>query len=237
MKIRIALLTSVLILPPISVGAQVQDDGSFLLGTIHIQARKRDELAFEIPVAATIREGADLEFGSLDPGVDLARTTPNFNYVDFAVPGNSFGSVRGIGPLGSPLNSLDNTIGFSTNGVPTTSFGFSPTLFDVEQAEVLRGPQGTLFGRNALGGAVNIVTRRADGVPEFIVGTEVGEDGLRTLDLAAGGWVVPDLVAGRVALRFQEFDGDIPNGVAGGKDGDASIAAGRISLAFDLMDL
>lgn len=233
MKIRIALLTSVLILPPISVGAQVQDDGSFLLGTIHIQARKRDELAFEIPVAATIREGADLEFGSLDPGVDLARTTPNFNYVDFAVPGNSFGSVRGIGPLGSPLNSLDNTIGFSTNGVPTTSFGFSPTLFDVEQAEVLRGPQGTLFGRNALGGAVNIVTRRADGVPEFIVGTEVGEAGLRTLDLAAGGWVVPDLVAGRVALRFQEFDGDIPNGVARGKDGDASIAAGRISLAFD----
>jgi len=232
MKRKISLLLSVALLPALPAQAQAQNGDPVMLGTIYIHARKRDELAFDTPVAASVRDGTDLRFGSIEAGADLARGTPNFNFVDFAIPGNSFGAIRGVGPLGSPLNSLDNTIGFSMNGVPTTSFGFSPTLFDVEQVEVLRGPQGTLFGRNALGGAVNIITRPADGVREFVLGTEVGESGTRSLDLAAGGWIVPDLVAGRMALRFQDFDGDIPNAIIGGHDGDARVAAGRVSLAL-----
>lgn len=232
MKRKIVLLVGATLLPAPSLFAQEPADDIPQLGTIYVHARKRDETAFDAPVATSVREGSTLRFGSIEPGADLARGTPNFNFVDFAIPGNSFGSIRGIGPLGSPLNSLDNTVGFSTNGVPTTSFGFAPTLFDVEQVEVLRGPQGTMFGRNAMGGAVNIVTRPADGVREVVLGAEIGEAGTRSLDLAAGSWIVPGTLAGRAALRLQNFDGDIPNAIIGGRDGDARVAAGRISLAL-----
>lgn len=202
------------------------------LGTVILTSRKRDEFAFDAPVSASVIDGRTLQFGNLEPGAEIARRTPNYNFVDFAQPGNHFGSIRGVGPLGVPLNSLDNTIGFSVDGVPTTSFGFSPTLFDVERVEVLRGPQGTLFGRNALGGSVNIINRRADGEREFRLGVEAGEHGTLKVDAAVGGWLIRDVLAGRAALRFQNYDGDIPNPIIGGDDGDAEILAGRLTLGF-----
>lgn len=135
-----------------SISAQetVENTGT-VLDTITITARKRAESVHDVPISVTVKESGDLAVGTIDTGADLARETPNFNFVDFAGPGGNYATMRGIGPLGSPLNSLDNTIGFSVDGVPTSSFGFSPTLMDVERVEVLRGPQGTMFGRNALG--------------------------------------------------------------------------------------
>ncbi|MEM8812824.1 MAG: TonB-dependent receptor [Pseudomonadota bacterium] len=228
------VLVSVIGLPvDAQEGFPEESEEPTVLDTIILSARLRDEILFEAPVAATVIGGEDLDWGSSEPGAALARRTPNFNFVDFAIPGNSFGSIRGIGPLGSPLNSLDNTIGFSTNGVPTTSFGFSPTLLDVERVEVLRGPQGTLFGRNALGGSINVVTRAPDGDRDLNVGVELGNKGTRNLDLAAGGWLSKDVLASRLAVRLQNFDGDIPNAIIGGKEGDAEIAAARLAFGIN----
>ncbi len=209
-----------------------------VLDPVTVTARKRNEQEGDVPGSITVINGFDFPTSTLNPGADVARQTPNFNFVDYAQPGNSFGTMRGIGPLGSPLNSLDTTIGFSTNGVPTSSFGFSPTLLDVERVEVLRGPQGTLFGRNALGGAVNVVTVPADGETEFRVTGEVGTDGYRLGEVLAAGWLAPDILAGRAIVRYQDFDGDIDNTVTGKDEGATEITAGRGTLrltpGFDL---
>ena len=210
----------------------VEPEAPMVADTIIVFGRKRPEQLFEMPVSVSVLGGDALDRGSVDPGPDLARRTPNYNFVDFAIPGNSFGGIRGIGPLGVPLNSLDNTVGYSTNEVPTSVFGFSPNLFDVEQVEVFRGPQGTLFGRNALGGLINVVTKPADGTRELNIGGELGDNGTRSLDVAAGAWLLPEVLAARGAVRFQSFDGDIPNPIIGGNDGDADVAAGRLTLGF-----
>ncbi|MGE6785867.1 TonB-dependent receptor [Ensifer adhaerens] len=201
-----------------------------VLEPIVITGRKRTEREVDAPVSTVILKGDRLTQESLDPGAAILRQTPNANFVDLSRPGDRYGTMRGIGPLGSPLNSLDSTVGFAIDGVPTSAFGFSQPLVDVDQVEVLRGPQGTLFGRNTLGGLVNVVGRGADGEREFRLTGEVGTDGHRLIEGTAAGWLLPDVLAGRGALRFQGFDGDIPNGIIGGKDGEAAIAAGRGTL-------
>ncbi len=225
-------LTACMIVPVPIIAQEVGENEVAVLDSMVVTARKRTEQAFDAPVAASVVDGGDLELSNLEPGAEVARRTPNYNFVDFAQPGNHFGSFRGIGPLGSPLNSLDNTAGFSVDGVPTTSFGFSPTLFDVERVEVLRGPKGTLFGRNAIGGSVNVVNRGADGEREQRLGVELGENGTLNVDGAAGRWLIPNVLAGRAAFRLQNFDGDIPNPIIGGEDGDADIMAGRVTLGL-----
>ncbi|MBB4096199.1 TonB-dependent receptor [Brucella pecoris] len=216
-----------------SISAQetVENTGT-VLDTITITARKRAESVHDVPISVTVKESGDLAVGTIDTGADLARETPNFNFVDFAGPGGNYATMRGIGPLGSPLNSLDNTIGFSVDGVPTSSFGFSPTLMDVERVEVLRGPQGTMFGRNALGGAVNVINKPADGTREFRLNTEYGSDNYALAEAIAGGWIVPDQLAGRGVLRFQNFDGDIPNPILDRTEGAARVQAGRGTVTY-----
>ncbi|MEN5081221.1 TonB-dependent receptor [Bosea sp. TWI1241] len=212
--------------------APAGNDATITLDTITITARKRSEDAFDVPGGVTVVQGGALASSSVDPGAEIARQVPNFNFVDFAQPGQNFTTMRGIGPLGAPLNSLDNTVGFAVDGVPTTMFGFSPTLLDVERVEVLRGPQGTLFGRNALGGMVNVVTAPADGKRIFRATGEIGSNGHALGEVIAGGWLLPDQLAGRAALRIQRYGGDIPNLVIGGKQGEADVAAGRATLRW-----
>ncbi|MGQ3671239.1 TonB-dependent receptor [Xanthobacter sp. TB0136] len=202
------------------------------LDAIEVTARKRSELVQDVPIAVSVVEGRDIPADYLDPGPEIARSTPNFNFVDFAVPGGNFGNIRGIGPLGSPLNSLDNTVGFAVDGVPTSSFGFAPTLMDVQRVEVLRGPQGTLFGRNALGGMVNVINTPADGRGELRLNAEYGTNGYGFVEGIAGGWLLPGKIAGRGVLRFQNYDGDIPNPLLGKDEGAARVQAGRGTLAF-----
>lgn len=217
------------------VGAIVTDKSvqtEIVLKPIIITGRKRTERDIDAPVSAVVIKDERLAQDSLDAGGVILRQTPNANFVDLSRPNDRYGTIRGIGPLGSPLNSLDNTVGYAVDGVPTSAFGFSQPLLDVDQVEVLRGPQGTLFGRNTLGGLVNIVGRGADGEREFRIKSEVGSDGYRLIEGIAAGYLVPDMIAGRGALRFQGFNGDIPNSIIGGKDGEASIAAGRGTLRF-----
>lgn len=199
----------------------------FLLEPLEITGRKREEKLSDAPVSATILDEEDVPPSSLDAGAEIARQSPNTNFVDYSRFGEAFMNMRGVATLGSPINALDSTIGFSTDGVPTTISGFAPILLDVERIEVFRGPQGTTFGRNALGGAVNVVHRKADGEKEYRLTTEVGTDGHAFVENAIGGWIFPGAVAGRAAVRFQKYDGDIHNGILNRKVGGAEIGAAR----------
>ena len=207
-----------------------------VLDPITVTARRREEAEIDAPISFSVIAGDDLPSFSFDSGADIARRTPNFNFVDFGEPGFSFGNIRGIGPLGTPLNSLDTTVGFSVNGVATSSQGFSPNLLDVDRVEVLRGPQGTLFGRNATGGVVNVITNPADGEREFRLSGQIGSDGYVLGEALAAGWLSPGLLAARGILRYQDFDGDIDNLVVGGDEGGAEITAGRGTLRLTLGD-
>lgn len=203
-----------------------------VLDPITVTAIKRQDDLSTLPVSVTVIDGGGPISSATDPGAAISRSAPNFSFGGFGQPGNDYVIMRGIGPLGQPSNSLDNTVGFATNGVGTSAFGYPPSLLDVERIEVLRGPQGTLFGRNALGGLVNVVTAPADGEREIRVTAEAGTDRYVLGEGKIGGWLSEGVMAGRAAIRYQDQDGDIPNVFTDQDEGGVTIAAARGTLRY-----
>ena len=175
--------------------------------------------------------GSNLPTGEIEVGASISNQSPGLTFSGFGQPGTDFLKIRGVGAIGYPLSASDQLVGFSVDEVPTSMFGFPPAMFDMEQIEVVRGPQGTLFGRNALAGGVNFVTGKANGERVRRFGLSVGSDGYVNSELVFGDWIVDDKVALRTALRFSDYKGTIPNTNVGGTLGGANIAAGRLSLA------
>ncbi len=203
-----------------------------VLDTIVITSRKREEADVTLPVTTIVLTPEQVPQQSLDPAAEIARETPGTNFVDYGRFGESYLTMRGVATLGPALNSLDNTVGFSVDGVPTSLFGLNAPLLDVERIEVLEGPQGTTFGRNALAGSINVVSTPVDGERQIKLDAGIGPEGYGFVQGTLGGWIAPGVVAGRGVIRFENFDGDIPNVIIGGNDGGARIGAARGALRF-----
>lgn len=216
-----------------SGGAMAQDETEvFELDPIVIEAIKRFATDDQLPISTQVLTEKTLSPSARDPVADIARQNPGTNYLDFGRFGESYLTMRGIATLGSALNPLDNTVGFSVDGVPWTLSSLGVPLLDLDHVEILEGPQGTIFGRNAAGGAINVVSRPADGESQARIDAEIGTDGHAFVQGTLGGWVIPDVVAGRAVVRWNEFDGDIPNTIAGGTEGSSKIGAARGALRF-----
>jgi outer membrane receptor protein involved in Fe transport len=135
------------------------------LDTIVITARKRAEASQAVPISVSAFNADSLERSKIVGAQDLQFSIPNA-----VLTGNDRFTIRGIGN-----NSLggDNGVGLAVNGA---SIGFLPQdeFFDLERIEVLRGPQGTLFGRNTTGGALAVFTKRPTAKQEGSFYTELG---------------------------------------------------------------
>lgn len=134
------------------------------LEEIVVSARRREENVQDVPISITAYSGARLEQLGVENLADVAHFSPNMQFdATAAVSGSSAAStifIRGIGQTDFTLNS-DPGVGVYIDGVYLArSVGSLLDLIDVQTVEVLRGPQGTLFGKNTIGGALNITTRR-----------------------------------------------------------------------------
>jgi len=161
---------------------------------------------------------------------DIARLTPGMSYSEF--PNRVF--LRGVGRF---LNTPGSDPGVATysDGVYTSEasvIGLS-SLF-VERVEVLRGPQGTLYGRNSIGGAVNVVSRRPSDEPELELRQTLGNYGTSITEVAMSG-PVTDTVRLRVAGSSNRHDGYIRND-AGADQAEANVRFYEAQLEADLSD-
>ena len=146
------------------------------LGEVIVTARKREESLIETPAAVTALSTETLERLNVENLADVGKYVPNLNITRFGVGSSAQAAIfiRGIG-LQDHLITTDPSVGVYVDGVYLgRQLGSNLTLHNIERIEVLRGPQGTLYGRNTLGGAVNIVTRKP--------GTEEGV----SIDMRAG---------------------------------------------------
>ena len=125
---------------------------------IVVVARKREERLQDIPIAVTAVTGDVIEKRGLTQVKDVAALTPSLNVNSDSV-GRVFLAVRGVGT--TLVGTVQPGVGIFVDGVyqPNTSYLNNP-LVDVDRVEVLRGPQGTLYGKNTLGGALNVITRQ-----------------------------------------------------------------------------
>jgi iron complex outermembrane recepter protein len=160
--------------------------------------------------------------------------------LQYAIPSLSVGQqfgvnrtfIRGIGMTSIELGA-DGAVAFHQDGAliarPAAQLG---TYFDLERVEVLRGPQGTLYGRGATAGAINIITRRPSAELEGNVDLTAGNYSLYALDGGVGGPLAGDTLLFRVAGRIEERDGYGTNLFTGSDVNDRSYYAGRATLMY-----
>tara|TARA_Y100000992_G_scaffold250308_1_gene182267 strand:+ start:1 stop:2529 length:2529 start_codon:yes stop_codon:yes gene_type:complete len=183
------------------------------LEEIIVTAQKRAESLQDVPISMSALSGSSVKDNGIHSFQDLSGYVPNLSIQENAV--NSIITMRGIG-IGSN-QSFEQSVGIYVDGV---HFGKSRQvrtgLFDIEQLEVLRGPQGILFGKNTLAGAINVTTASAD----------VGDDTSGRLDVTQESFngqivdahiqgSVTDNLAVRFALRDRTRDGHLKNTMPG----------------------
>jgi len=182
---------------------------------IVITAQKREQSLQDVPIAVTAFDSARLEATGFNDITDLVNYTPGLDITTSQSSEQTTITLRGIG-TGANNAGLEPAVGVFVDGVYRAQAGSSVfDLTDVERIEVLRGPQGTLFGRNTSGGAISIVSKR----PEYDFGgnAEVtfGNLGLFQTKGAVTGPIVQDKLAFRLNANYQRRDGYIDNQLNG----------------------
>lgn len=180
------------------------------LDPVTVGARYVDEVAEQVPVSLTTLDGEMLDQQGLHRLKDIQQRAPGL-----VVSGHS-GRYMGLGLRGFGATAyndgLDGSVGVFVDGVYQGRPGmvFSE-LLDVEQIEVLRGPQGTLFGRNTTAGALNITTRAPTQDFEGAAESRLGGDGLREYRGSLSGPLLPGVLAGRLSAFDDARDGQVEN--------------------------
>jgi iron complex outermembrane receptor protein len=145
----------------ITPNAQAQES---LIEEVVVTARKRQESLQDVPVAVTALTPSQLERGSIQRTTDIDKMVPNVELHETYIGSESLSAtIRGIG-FDDIEKSLEPTVGVAVDGVfMASNSGAVFDMFDVESVEVLRGPQGTLFGRNTIGGVINVTRTKPTG--------------------------------------------------------------------------
>ncbi|HEY5644580.1 MAG TPA: TonB-dependent receptor, partial [Pseudomonadales bacterium] len=199
------------------VAAQAAESGAIGIEEVVVTARRREETAQSVPIPVTAMTGEELKDRVANDLTDLTRITPNMDYQKSASNrGTAQVFLRSIGQVNwSPTQ--DPKVGIYLDGVYLgRPQGSVFDIMDVDRIEVLRGPQGSLFGRNTTAGLVHIITRKPE--DEFAAEVQVGggNDG----QINAGAVInipITDTLATRVSIQHRESDGYVKN-VGAGKD-------------------
>jgi iron complex outermembrane recepter protein len=175
------------------------------LEEIVVTASLRGQTISEVPVSITVLGESTLAAAGLQHFADVLGLVPNLNWSG-GTSRPRFFQLRGIGELEQYQGAPNPSVGFLIDDIDLSGVGAPATLFDTEQVEVLRGPQGTRYGANALAGLIKIKTR--DASPEADLTTELtgGEYGTWSAGVAGGGALGATGSAWRVAA--QRFAGD-----------------------------
>ncbi len=169
---------------------------------IIVTATKRAESVQDVPISISAYSGDFLEDSAIQTLQDLSLYAPNFTMAYSSQPTNARIFIRGIGSVGNA--GIETSVGVFVDGVyyprPGSVIG---NLLDIEAAEVLRGPQGTLFGRNTAAGALSLRSRDPSDEVEGYVQAGIGDFSDYSLE---GVFNAPfsDKVAGRLAVKYDE---------------------------------
>ncbi len=192
-----------------TANAQPEEEIAGQLEEVLVTATHRTENLQDIPVTVTAFSGEELERADIFDPTTIALRVPNMTYGEFA-PGQAIISLRGVSSADDGAG-LDNSVALFLDGVYIgRGAAINFDMFDLERLEVLRGPQGTLFGRNAIGGAINAVTSKPTDEFTAKFGANLGNEGiLRYRGLVSGPF--SDRFAGKISFTHRQHDGFVRN--------------------------
>jgi len=228
-KVLLALSTALTLSTPIAVQAES------VLEVINITASKKSQSLQTSNVAVTAFSGDTLRELNLTNSTELANQTPGLNIGTPVGEGNNPSiSLRGVG-LNDFNDNNEGPIAVYRDEVYQSAMpGLTFQLFDLERVEVLRGPQGTLYGRNATGGLVHFISKKpTDDLEGFASLTLAENNQIKTEAAISGG--LTDTIQARLSVATNNHDGYVENRI-GPDANEADNQAARLQLNFDLSD-
>ena len=200
--------------------------------TITVTARRREELIQDVPGAVTAFSGAALEKAGIPDVTGLADLIPNTTLKTSRATNSTLTAfIRGIGQQ-DPVAGYEQGVGIYLDDVYLARpQGALTDIYDLARIEVLRGPQGTLYGRNTIGGAIKYVTRKLSDKPELSVKATFGSYNEKDLVVKGSVPVSDTLKIGGTIASFNR-DGFGKNVVNGKDNYNKEVLAGRISAEF-----
>ncbi len=188
------------LVPALALPAETIDE-------IVVTADFRERFASDLPASITVLDSREVGEMSVQHFEELISAVPNFNWSGDGHRARYF-QLRGAGELEQYQGAPNPSVGFLIDDIDFSGIGTVATLFDMQHVEVLRGPQGTRYGANALAGLIYM--RSAEPTAEFDgrVELQAGDDGMLAAGAAVGGGLnVDDSIMGRLSVHYHESNG------------------------------
>ena len=216
------------------VAPAVSSAQSSIIEEIVVTAQKREQSLQDVSISVTSFSGEMVDDFGFEDTRDIFYQTPNVSVSQYSYAAGI--TIRGNPTLNNSLAGEGNVALYFDEVYRPVSFYGGNEMLDVERVEVLRGPQGTLFGRNSTSGLVHFISRKPTEELEGYANLELGSYDTRILEGAVSG-PLSDRVRGRLAVKYHENDGFQTNqGPAGGKLAVTDRLAARGHLEFDFSD-
>ncbi len=204
---------------------------------IVVTAEKRSETLQSVPVSVTALTSKDLAQLKMDSPSDLVTQVPNLQVNGIVGEGSPLFSLRGVSMFDYSLNQSSPVASYIDEVYKGNFTLFGVEMYDLERIEVLRGPQGTLYGKNTTGGAINFITHKAGFDTEADIKVGVGNYNRREVAGDFQTALIPQRVAVRFAFTYTKVDGFIHNVVPGAPDLEGVDQYGvRLSLLYKATD-
>jgi iron complex outermembrane receptor protein len=200
------------------------------LEEVVVTARKRDESFRDVPMTVNVFTEQAIAAAGIQKPADFIAQVPNMTLVETQNAGNAFVVVRGV----SQARNSEPSVAVLVDGVlETNPAEFNKELFDIQQIEVLKGPQGALYGRNAIGGAIIIRTKDPSDQLEGSIRAGVGNGSLKRAQAAVSGPIgSSDAWKFRASLNYTDTNGYLENTYLNQKADPSEELSGRVRLLW-----
>ncbi len=227
----IALTSTFVLAQNVRIITDTTQTPDIIIDEVTVKSPKEVPQVREVPASISLISARTLENNVIHSLADISSTVPNFFMLDYGTKLQSSVFVRGIGSrLGAP------SVGLYVDNVPfaeKTTFGFD--FFDIERVEVLRGPQGTLYGRNTMGGIINVFSKSPLYYDETNILLSAGSHGYYNVNLNHYN-KISDKFGFSVSANYMNHDGYFTNEFNGEPADDQYSASGRLRLVWQISD-
>jgi iron complex outermembrane receptor protein len=207
-----------------STPALAQDAEQATVDSIIVTAQKREQNLQDVPIVVTALTGEQLQNGGIKDIKDLQLLTPGLNVTSTTNETSTTARIRGVGTVGDN-SGLESSVGVVIDGVyrPRNGVAYND-LGQLARIEVLKGPQGTLFGKNTSAGVINVITAAPTFQNSVRGEATFGNYGARGGSISVNGAIVQDMIAGNLYVAARQRDGyyDVITGAGPRTDKDDS---------------
>jgi iron complex outermembrane receptor protein len=216
-----------------SVVADAASPPTDALEEVTVTAQRREENVRDVPISLTVFDAAAIEQQNFQGVESYFDQTPNVSFTSEGTRDRKELALRGISDQLSPDNNIkEGSFGFYIDDFNVAQGTSNPEIVDIDRIEVLRGPQGTYFGRNAVGGAINITTKQPTN--DFFAEASAQYSSFNTVDSHAilNLPLIDNLLAVRIVGRDETSDGNIKNVDAIGGGNNSKYTYGKVIVRF-----